>query len=137
MDSNNMALHNQYTQLPIAILTVFGYGLPSCMASDPMQLLANNPEISSNGVTNMKQFQGQIQTFEKGHRFFLYLYMSSLLMWASWDIAILLQCAKHANTRGSGGMPCRNFEKLHCLRLNLRVLLVNFYPFMFLYIQVD
>ena len=28
--------------------------------------------------------------------------------------------AKHANTRGSGGMPPGNFEKLHSLRLNLK-----------------
>ena len=42
----------------------------------------------------------------------------------------------HANTRGSGGMPPGNFEKLCFLRLNLRAFLVIYHPLMFLWTQV-
>ena len=40
--------------------------------------------------------------------------------------------AKHASTRGSGGIPPGNFEKLYLLRLKLRVFLVIYQPLMFL-----
>ena len=46
---------------------------------------------------------------------------------------------KHANTRGSGGMPpnAGNFEKLDSLRLNLRAFLVIDHPLMLLWIHVQ
>ena len=45
-------------------------------------------------------------------------------------------CAKHASTRGSGGIPSGIFEKLHSLRLNLRTFLVIDHPLMLLWTQV-
>ena len=43
---------------------------------------------------------------------------------------------KHANTRGSGGIPPGNFEKIQSLRLNLRAFLVIDHSLMILWIQV-
>ena len=83
------------------------------MASDPMQQLANNPEISSNGVTKMKQFQGQIWTFEKGAQIYLDLYVLSLLMWASWDIAIYSYSVQSMPTLGGLGACPTGILKNH------------------------